>query len=169
MEALAPFRAPIAARPDGDPAPLPYLDDATDRARGGFAITMEVALQTARMRTDGVAPERITRGSALDLYWTMGQMLTHHASNGCPMRTGDLLGSGTVSGASRDSSGCLLELTRRGAEPITLANGETRGFLEDGDEVIMTAFAERVGAVRIGLGSCRGRVAQATRNQDARD
>jgi fumarylacetoacetase len=159
MEALAPFRAPLAARADGDPAPLPYLDDPADRARGGFAITMDVSLQTATMRADGVAPERLTRGSALDLYWTMGQMLAHHASNGCPMRTGDLLGSGTVSGAMRDSCGCLLELTRRGAEPITLANGEKRGFLEDGDEVVMTAYAEREGAVRIGLGSCRGRIA----------
>ena len=119
---------------------------------------MEVALQTTRMREAGDGPECITRGSALDLYWSMGQMLAHHASGGCAMRPGDLLGSGTVSGAGRESRGCLLELTWRGAEPVTLSNGETRAFLEDGDEVVMSAYAERHGAVRIGLGSCRGRI-----------
>jgi len=158
MEALSPFRAPLAPRNADDPQPLPYLDDATDRARGGYAITMEVALQTARMRADGVAAERVTRGSTLDLYWSMGQMLAHHASGGCAMRPGDLLGSGTVSGATRDSRGCLLELTWRGAEPVTLSNGETRAFLEDGDEVVMRAYAQREGAVRIGLGHCTGRI-----------
>ncbi len=158
VEALAPFRAPLAPRAVEDPAPLPYLDDAGDRAHGGFAITMEVALQTARMRAAGLAPERITRGSTLDLYWSMGQMLAHHASNGCAMRPGDLLGSGTVSGRARDTRGCLLELTWRGAEPLALSNGETRAFLEDGDEVVMTAYAERDGVVRIGLGCCRGRI-----------
>lgn len=158
IDALAPFRAPLAPREANDPQPLAYLDDATDRAAGGFQITMEVALQTARMREAGHAAERLTRGSTLDLYWSMAQMLTHHASGGCAMRTGDLLGSGTVSGSARDSRGCLIELTWRGAEPLALSNGETRTFLEDGDEVVMTAFAEREGAVRIGLGECRGRV-----------
>jgi fumarylacetoacetase len=158
IDALAPFRAPLAPRAAHDPLPLPYLDEAADHATGGFGITMHVALQTARMREEGLAPERLTRGSALDLYWSMAQMLTHHASGGCAMRTGDLLGSGTVSGSRRDSRGCLIELTWRGTEPITLANGETRSFLEDGDEVVMTAYAEREGAVRIGLGECRGRV-----------
>ncbi len=89
---------------------------------------------------------------------TVGQMLAHHASNGCAMRPGDLLGSGTVSGRARDTRGCLLELTWRGAEPLALSNGETRAFLEDGDEVVMTAYAERDGVVRIGLGCCRGRI-----------
>lgn len=159
MEALAPFRAPLAPRVKGDPEPLAYLLDATDREQGGMAITVEVWLHTTRMREAGLPAERLTKGSALDLYWSMGQMLAHHASGGCAMRPGDLLGSGTISGVARDSRGCLLELTWRGAEPVTLSNGETRTFLEDGDEVIMTAYAERDGAVRIGLGSCRGRVA----------
>jgi len=157
-DALAPFRAPLAPRAVDDPQPLPYLDDAADRAAGGFALTMEVALQTARMREAGQAAERLTRGSTLDLYWSMAQMLAHHASGGCAMRVGDLLGSGTVSGRARESRGCLIELTWRGSEPITLSNGETRTFLEDGDEVVMTAYAEREGAVRIGLGACRGQV-----------
>ena len=162
LEALAPFRAPLAARADGDPAPLPYLDSASDRALGGLAITVEVSLRTSRMREAGQSAVRLTQSSALHLYWTFAQMLTHHASGGCNMRPGDLLGSGTISGPTRESRGCMLELTMRGAEPYTLPNGEVRRFLEDGDEVIMTAFAEREGAVRIGFGECRGTVANAS-------
>ncbi len=158
-EALAPFRVPLEARAEGDPAPLPYLDDADDRAHGGFGITMEVWLRTARMRTEGMDAVRLSQGSARDLYWTMGQMLAHHTVNGCAMRPGDLLGSGTVSGRTKESRGCLMELTWRGTDPLPLPTGETRGYLEDGDEVIMTAFAEREGAVRIGLGVCRGVIA----------
>jgi fumarylacetoacetase len=90
------------------------------------------------------------------MYWTLGQMATHHASNGCSLRTGDLLASGTVSGPGTDARGCLLELTWRGTEPVDLPGGELRRFLEDGDEVIMTAACERPGAVRIGFGTCRG-------------
>ncbi len=164
MEALAPFRAPLAARAEGDPAPLPYLDDATDRALGGLSVTLEVSLRTAKMRTEGEPAHRLTQSSALDLYWTAAQLLAHHASSGCNMRPGDLLGSGTISGAAKDSRGCLLELTWRGAEPVTLPNGEVRRFLEDGDEVIMTAIAERAGAVRIGFGECRGIIEHAVRN-----
>lgn len=161
IEALAPFRAPLAPRAEGDPAPLDYLDDATDRALGGLAITVEVWLRTARMRDAEETAVRLTQSSALDLYWSFAQMLTHHASGGCNMRAGDLLGSGTISGPTRESRGCMLELTKRGAEPYTLPNGEVRRFLEDGDEVIMTAFAEREGAVRIGFGECRGVVVNA--------
>jgi fumarylacetoacetase len=156
LDALEPFRAPLAPRAAGDPAPLPYLSDARDRAQGGFDLTLEVALRTARMRDAGDAPVRVSRASFLDLYWSLGQMLTHHASNGCNMRPGDLLGSGTVSGPDEGQQGCLLELTRRGAQPLTLPNGEQRGFLEDGDEVVLTGFAERPGAVRIGFGHCAG-------------
>ena len=159
LEALAPFRAPLAPRAEGDPQPLAYLDDATDRALGGLAITVEVWLRTASMRDAGEPAVRLAQSSALDLYWSFAQMLTHHASGGCNMRPGDLLGSGTISGAAPDSRGCMLELTKRGAEPYTLPNGEVRRFLENGDEVIMTAFAEREGAVRIGFGECRGTVA----------
>lgn len=155
-EALAPFRASLAPRAPDDPQPLPYLYDANDRERGGFDIVVEVWLRTAHMRADAQQPVRLTKGNALDLYWTMAQMLTHHASNGCNMRAGDLLGSGTISGQSPDSRGCLLELTQRGSQPLTLPNGEIRRFLEDGDEVILTAYAERDGSVRIGFGECRG-------------
>ncbi len=156
MEALAPFRAPLSPRAADDPQPLPYLNDPDDHAAGGFAITLTVSLQTARMREARQPAVLLTRSSALDLYWSAAQLLTHHASSGCNLRAGDLLGSGTVSGPSRESRGCLLELSWRGAEPITLPNGEVRRFLEDGDLVVMTAFAEREGAVRIGLGECRG-------------
>ena len=161
LDALAPFRAPLAARAVGDPMPLPYLDDAHDRALGGFAITVELWMRTARMRADGSDAVRISSSSALDLYWTLGQMLAHHASGGCNMRAGDLLGTGTISGPTADSRGCLLELTRRGADPLTLPNGDVRRFLEDGDEVILRAFAERDGSVRIGFGACSGVVAAA--------
>jgi fumarylacetoacetase len=156
LEALAPFRAPLAERAEGDPAPLPYLNHADDRAHGGFAVTVETWLSTARMRAAGEPAVRITRAQATDLYWSMAQMLVHHTSSGCNLRPGDLLGSGTISGPAKDSRGCLLELTWRGAEPHTLPNGETRAFLEDGDEVQLTAFAERDGAVRIGFGRCTG-------------
>lgn len=156
LEALAPFRAPLADRAEGDPAPLPYLSHPDDRAHGGFAVTVETWLCTARMRAAGEPAVRITQAQATDLYWSMAQMLVHHTSSGCNLRPGDLLGSGTISGPARDSRGCLLELTWRGAEPLTLPNGETRAFLEDGDEVQLTAFAVRDGAVRIGFGRCTG-------------
>jgi fumarylacetoacetase len=110
------------------------------------------------MREEGATPVRLSRASALDLYWSFAQMLAHHASNGCNMRPGDLFGSGTVSGAAAGAGGCLLEITRRGEEPVTLSSGETRTFLEDGDEVILRGFCAREGFRRIGLGECRGRV-----------
>lgn len=156
LDALAPFRVPARARAADDPALLPYLSDAANEKSGGFGITLEVSLLSAKMREAGQAPARISHGDFTRMYWTLGQMLTHHASNGCNLRAGDLLASGTVSGAERDSRGCMLELTWRGTEPITLPNGETRAFLADGDEVIIRGYCERPGAVRIGLGECRG-------------
>jgi fumarylacetoacetase len=156
VDALAPFRAPLSPREAGDPAPLPYLSHASDAANGGFDITVEMWLRSAAMRAAGEPALRITQASALDLYWTFGQMLAHHASNGCNMRAGDLLGSGTISGPLPTNRGCLLELTRRGQDPVKLPNGDTRAFLEDGDEVTLRAYAERPGAVRIGFGECRG-------------
>jgi fumarylacetoacetase len=156
LDALEPFRVPARPRDAGDPAPLPYLSSVVDQARGGFDITVEAWLQTARMREANAAPVRLSRGTFADMYWTVAQLLTHHASNGCNMRAGDLLGSGTISGAARDARGCMLELTWRGAEPLTLPGGETRAFLEDGDEVILRAYCEREGAARIGFGECRG-------------
>ena len=154
LDALRPFRAPALARPEGDPKPLAYLDAEGDRSRGGFDVTLEVWLRTARMQE----PVRVSRGNLRDLYWTLGQMLTHHASNGCNLQPGDLLASGTVSGATEDSLGCLLELTRRGAQPLQLPDGETRRFLEGGDEVILRGYCEREGHARIGFGECRGRL-----------
>ena len=109
----------------------------------------------------GLAPMRVSRANFKSLYWTPAQMVAHHASGGCNLRTGDLLGSGTVSGPSRDSRGSMLELTWRGAEPIALPSGETRKFLEDGDEVIMRGFCEREGFRRIGFGECRGTILSA--------
>ena len=158
LEALEPYRVPAFARPAGDPDPLPYLDGEGNRSRGGIDVTIEVYLSTARMRASGLSPVRLSRGSTADLYWTMAQMFTHHTSNGCNLRPGDLFASGTVSGPAKDSRGCLLELTWRGAEPLGLPNGETRKFLEDGDEVSLRAFCEKPGAVRLGFGECRGQV-----------
>ena len=155
-EALAPFRAPAFARPEGDPVPLPYLSDAGDQASGGFAITVECWLASAAMRAAGVPPMRVSLGSARDLYWTFAQMVAHHASNGCNLRPGDLLGSGTVSGEAKGSRGCLLELTWRGTEPITLPTGEVRSFLADGDAVTLRASATAPGFRSIGFGECTG-------------
>ncbi len=161
LDALEPFRVPAAARPAGDPPPLPYLTSTVDQARGAFAITVEAWMSSARMRARGDAPVRLSRGSFADMYWTVAQLLTHHASNGCNLRPGDLLGSGTISGPRPEARGCLLELTSRGAEPVTLPDGETRAFLEDGDELLLRAYCEREGAVRIGFGECRGIVVPA--------
>ncbi len=161
MEALAPFRSPAAPRPDGDPAPLAYLADGDDSARGGIDAVVEVWLRTRAMREQGVAPQRVSGARFADMYWTVAQMLAHHASNGCNLRPGDLLASGTISGPTRDSLGCLLELTRRGAEPLAVGS-ETRGFLDDGDEVIIRGECVRDGYVRIGFGECRGRVQSAS-------
>lgn len=156
MEALAPFRTSAFKRAEGDPAPLPYLQSEENERAGGIDINLEVLLQTKRMREEGAEPVRLSRGNFKDMYWTIAQLLTHHASNGCNLQAGDLIASGTVSGPEKDARGCLLELTWRGSEPITLPNGETRKFLEDGDEVIMRAYCEREGFRRIGFGECRG-------------
>ena len=157
-EALAPFRVAQKPRPAGDPAPLPYLCDADDQAHGALAVSLEAALLTARMRAAGVAPFVLTRTDTSALYWTPAQMVAHHTSNGCNLRAGDLFGSGTISGEAPSSFGSLLEITRNGRERLALPDGETRGFLEDGDEIILTARCERDGAARIGFGACRGRV-----------
>jgi fumarylacetoacetase len=158
MEALAPFRTAAFARSDGDPEPLPYLVGESDQQRGGLDLWLEVSLLSVRMREHNIAPIVLGRSNFRDMYWTMAQMLTHHASNGCNLRPGDLLASGTVSGADKTARGCLLELTARGKDPFTLPTGEQRKFLEDGDEVIIRGFCEREGFRRIGLGSCRGMI-----------
>lgn len=156
LDALAPFRVAPPARPDGDPAPLPYLFDEENERAGGFAITLEVLLASSRMRAQHIDPMRVSIGSFDSMYWTLAQLLAHHTSNGCNLEPGDLIASGTVSGASKESRGCLLERTWRGTEPLTLPTGELRRFLEDGDEVTLRGWCERVGVRRIGFGECRG-------------
>ena len=154
-EALAPFRTAAFGRPAGDPKPLPHLADPADQARGGLDVTLEAYLATETMRSAGTAPLRLTQTSFASMYWTVAQMVAHHASNGCNLEIGDLIGSGTISGPNKDSWGSLLELTARGREPLTLPSGETRGFIEDGDEIIFRGFAHREGYPRIGFGECR--------------
>ena len=154
-EALAPFRTASATRPAGDPAPLPHLDDAGDRVHGGYDITLEAYLSTETMRRDGAAPFRLTHTSFSTIYWTVAQMLAHHTSNGCNLEIGDLMASGTVSGPDRTSWASLLELSLRGSEPINLPNGEKRGFVEDGDEIIFRGYCAKSGYPRIGFGDCR--------------
>jgi len=156
--ALAPFRIAQPPRPDGDPEPLPYLFDAGDQANGAYSVIMEVYLSTAAMRAAGHAPFRLSRGEMRSMYWTVAQLVTHHAVNGCNMQTGDLLGTGTLSGPSRDSFGSLLELTEGGKTPINLPNGESRTFLQDGDEILMKALAQAEGYRSIGFGDCRARI-----------
>jgi fumarylacetoacetase len=161
LEALAPFRIPPAERSAGDPAPLPYLDSAANREQGGLDLHLEARLSSARMRAEGREASLVGGSNARYLYWTPAQMLAHHTSNGCNLRPGDLIATGTVSGPGEDACGCLLELTRGGAAPLRLPTGEKRAFLEDGDEVTLTGYCEREGFARIGFGECRGAVGQA--------
>jgi len=158
MEALAPFRTAAFERDPEDPQPLEYLSDENNKKFGGLDINLEVYIQTEKMRNENIEPFLISRSNTKDLYWTVGQMLTHHASNGCNLQTGDLMATGTVSGPGEDERGCLLERTWRGTEPLEMPSGETRRFLEDGDEVIMKGYCEREGFRRIGFGECRGRI-----------
>ncbi len=162
LDALTPFRIPALARATGDPVPLPYLSDMGDQQHGGFGITLEVSLRSALMRDRDLPAMSVSRGTFAEMYWTIGQLVTHHASSGCNLQPGDLIASGTVSNATKDSRGCLLERAWRGTEPIELPTGERRAFLEDGDEVVMRGYAERDGRRRIGLGVCSGVVLPAT-------
>lgn len=171
LEALEPFRCPAYRRPEGDPAPLDYLRDDANESRGGFDITLEVWLRTAEMERRSMSPVLLSKSNAFkEMYWTVAQLLTHHASNGCNLQSGDLLASGTVSGRGPSERGCLLELTWQGRgpdgkplprKPIDLPTGEKRTFLEDGDEVIFKGYCEREGFRRIGFGECRGRIVPA--------
>jgi fumarylacetoacetase len=161
LEALAPFRAPFA-RPDGDPAPLPYLHDAQDRACGAFDIALEVWLQTAAMRAAGQPATRLMRSNFRDSYWTLAQLVAHHTATGCNLQPGDLLGTGTQSGPGPDQGGSLLELSNGGRTPLRLPNGETRAFLQDGDTVILRGYAEAPGRRRIGFGDCAGTIEPAS-------
>jgi fumarylacetoacetase len=158
MEALAPFRTKAFEREPGDPAPLGYLADDINERFGGIDINLEVFIQTEKMRNENVGPFLLSKSNMKDLYWTIGQMLTHHASGGCNLQTGDLIATGTISGKEKSERGSMLELSWRGTEPIQLPSGETRRFLEDGDEIIMKGYCEREGFRRIGFGECRGRI-----------
>jgi fumarylacetoacetase len=156
MEALAPYRVPAAERAPGDPGPLPYLQS-TSADRDAIDIRLEVYLESAQMRQAGMGTLLMSRGNLRDLYWTPAQLVTHHAGNGCNLRTGDLLATGTISGPGEGSEGCLLEMKHRG-EPVRLPTGEVRTFLEDGDRVVFRASAYREGLPRIGFGECSGTI-----------
>jgi fumarylacetoacetase len=159
LEALAPYRVPVRKRAEGDPKPLAYLQSAEDE-RDGIDLTVEAHLETRAMREAGMKPERISCGNLRELYWSLTQMITHHTSNGCNLRTGDLLATGTISGPDEGSEGCLLEMKHR-VNAVRLATGEQRTFLEDGDRVILRAYAQRSGLARIGFGECMGTVMEA--------
>ena len=161
QEALLPFRVPASVRPPGDPHPFDYLTCDEDQAQGGLDIALEVWLRTRAMREAGLPATRITAANFRHMYWTFAQMVTHHASNGCNLLPADLLGSGTVSGPEPESRACLAELTERGRAPLDLPGGETRAWLDDGDEVTLRARATRDGFVPIGFGDCIGTIAAA--------
>lgn len=155
LEALAPFRCPAFQRPEGDPLPLPYLSSSLDASLGGIDLTVEVLLRSAQIREEGRSPFHLSRASFKQMYWTLAQMLTHQSSNGCNLRPGDLLASGTVSNAEVGSQGCLLEITQRGSKPVELPTGEVLSFLCDGDEVILRGYCEKEGYAKVGFGECR--------------
>jgi len=161
-EALAPFRVAAVARAKDDPAPQTYLQDTADQVAGGFDIALIATIQTAAMRSHSQSPVEITHTNLNTLYWTAAQMVAHHTSNGCNLRPGDLLGTGTTSGPTDKSRACMLELTSGGKDPIRLPNGETRAWLEDGDEVALHGRANRNGFVPIGFGECRARIEPAS-------
>ncbi len=152
-EALAPYRVPFA-HPAGEPQPLPYLSSAFNSAAGGIDIALEVWLQTPKMS----APQRLMQSNFRDSWWTVAQLLSHHTVGGCNLQPGDLLGSGTQSGPGPGQGGSMLELTHGGKQPLTLASGEIRSFLHDGDTVILRAVCSGAGRARIGFGEARGTV-----------
>jgi fumarylacetoacetase len=152
MDALAPYRCAAFRRAPGDPQPLPYLHDETDQLEGGLAVEVEMHLRSPKMK----APARLSCGNFRDSYWTVAQMVAHHSSNGCNLRPGDLLGSGTISGASPDSLGSMMELTQGGRQALPLPGGETRTFLQDGDEIIQRGRCSREGYASIGFGEAAG-------------
>jgi fumarylacetoacetase len=158
LDALSPFRCPQAVRGPADPAPLPHLDSAALHDRGAIDMHLEVCVRSKRMKDEGMEPMSLSRNRLTDLYWTFSQMVAHHTSNGCNLEAGDLVGSGTLSGAGPGTYGSLLEITRGGQTRFALPSGETRTYLDDADEVTFTAFCERAGFVRIGTGACTATV-----------
>jgi fumarylacetoacetase len=157
-EAMAPFFRAQPERPGGDPKPLPYLWDEDDQTKGALALDLTVSISTAKMRDAGLLPHKLSHGQASNMYWTAAQMIAHHTSGGCNLQAGDLLGSGTISSAEPGGFGSLMEISSGGTEPVQLPGGETRSFLEDGDDIIMSAHAVAEGARAIGFGECTGRI-----------
>jgi fumarylacetoacetase len=157
LDALEPFRAPHM-RPAGDPAPLAYLDSADNRAQGAWDIQLEVWIQTPAMQHAGHTGHCVSRSNWRDAYWSLAQLVAHHTVNGCNLRTGDVLGTGTLSGPQAGQGGCLMELSQGGKQPVPMGHNEQRTFLQDGDTVTLKAYAQRDGARRIGFGSCSGTV-----------
>jgi fumarylacetoacetase len=155
-EALAPYRKPVRPRVPPDPQPLSYLMNAQDQASGAYDITLEVHLRTKQMQAEGRPAQRLARSNMQFMYWTIAQLVAHHTCNGCNLRGGDLFGTGTISGTDPASVGSLLELSQNGKQPVQLPNGEQRSFLQDGDWLSLSAYAEVPGRVRIGFGSCEG-------------
>ncbi|HTC75472.1 MAG TPA: fumarylacetoacetase [Edaphobacter sp.] len=158
MAALDPFRTPAAPRPSTDPKPLPYLHSAADQQRGSLNMKLEVLISTETMRANKLDAYPLSESNPQDLYWTPAQLIAHHTSNGCNLQVGDILATGTISGPAETSAGCLLELTRNGAQPLLLPTGESRAFLADGDEIILRGACEAPGHPRIGLGECRAAI-----------
>ncbi len=157
LEALSPYRIAFTRAMD-DPQPLPYLDSPANSAQGALDIQLEVLLQTQTMRQQDQAATRLTHTSYRHAYWTVAQIVAHHTVNGCNLQPGDLMGTGTLSGPSLDEAGALIELTVGGKQPLTLPNGESRTYLEDGDAVVLRGWCEKPGAARIGFGQCVGTV-----------
>jgi fumarylacetoacetase len=157
MEALAPFRLPFA-REATYPQPLAYLDGEALRDHGGIDVNLSVSLQTAQMRSRGLQAQQISQTNFKHQHWCVSQMLVQHTIGGCNLHAGDVLGTGTISGPTPEEAGAIIELAHAGQKPISLATGEKRAFLSDGDVVVLRGTCEREGAVRIGFGECRGEV-----------
>ncbi|MGC3982673.1 MAG: fumarylacetoacetase [Steroidobacteraceae bacterium] len=153
--ALAPFRTSPVPRPADDPPLRPHLNSAEHERTGALDVRLQAWLSTARMRAQGLPPQCITDTNLLHLYWTLPQMVAHHASNGCNLEVGDLIASGTVSGPEEHQAACMWEITG-GSLPIELPTGEQRLWLEDGDELSLTGRADKAGHTGIGFGTCRG-------------
>jgi fumarylacetoacetase len=166
LQALAPFRVPFV-RPDDAPAPLPYLNSSWNRDAGAIDIRLEVLIQSAAMRERHEPPHRLSSTTFRHAYWTIAQLVAHHTVNGCDLRAGDLLGTGTQSGPTPGEAGSLLELSSGGSQPIQIGREEHRTFLEDGDSVIFRGFCEKPGMVRIGFGTAQGCILPAAVVDDA--
>jgi fumarylacetoacetase len=157
LQALAPFRVPFV-RPEGAPPPLPYLDSSANRNGGAIDVRLDVLIQSAAMRERQEQPHRLSSTTYRHAYWTPSQLVAHHTINGCDLRPGDLLGTGTLSGPTPGEAGSLLELSAGGTRELKISPHETRTFLEDGDSVIFRAWCEKPGAVRIGFGEVQGHI-----------